>query len=56
MRILYRVISPDRTLHSFCARDSERPAGQQFDRVMGESDEAFEARVFGELGWGRPND
>lgn len=46
MRVLYRIISPpDRSLLSFVAE------GRSFNRLPGESDEAFEARVLVELGW-----
>ena len=50
MRILHRIINPDRSLHSFHAEDSEQP-GRSFDRQPGESDEAFETRVMAEMGW-----
>ena len=50
MRILRRIINPDQSLHSFHAKDAEQ-LGRNFERQPGESDEAFEARVLGEMGW-----
>lgn len=49
MRILRRIINPDRSLHSFHAKDSEQ-VGRSFERQPGESDEAFETRVLVEMG------
>jgi hypothetical protein len=50
-RILNRVINPDRSLHSFYAKDSLDPIGRSFSRLPGEDDHAFEARVYAEMGW-----
>jgi hypothetical protein len=45
MRVLRRIINPDRSLASFYAQ------GRHFERAPGESDDAFEARVCAAIGW-----